>query len=625
MNKKTLYTYKWQLKRQYSTLEPEQTVEAVNIPEEADQVESSSESEMYSAGIENVEDIEVIDEVCEGSTQPQVTNSLCADLKSWAIRNNVPLNTTTDLLKTLSKNGISGLPCTAKTLLGGYSCKMPSIRRMEPGEFCYYGIQEHFRAYSCEDLNTAEKICLDIGIDGLSLFKSSRQVLWPILGSVVGFPCKRPFVIGCFSGNGKPKNINDYLREFVDEVQILEKNGVLIGSNVKKFEIRLFTCDSPARAFVTGVQSHTGKNSCPKCCQKGLYMKNRVSFSKKVGELRTDEMFRSRQDVSHHTNFFQSENNILESINVKMVTQFPIDPMHLIDLGVTKKWLSLALNKANTETMNKKIDFLTKFLPSEFGRSCRSLKDVNLWKATEFRQFLLYTGIYVLKDCVSEDLYNNFLLLHTAIRLLSCPRTYMSELNVAQEILEEFVESFANIFGEHLISFNIHGLLHLTECVRLYGPLDNFSAYKFENHMQYLKRIVRKPNQVLQQIFYRTNERYDVKESSTKGQCFNFDVNIFKEKDSFCFIKNVGPFKVVAIGTKNERRALWGFPFKKINSFFEHPLSSLEALGISVGTEMAENMKIVFEDEMAFKYLSIPFGSKHLLVPVLHQIFHSFN
>ena len=50
-----------------------------------------------------------------------------------------------------------------------------------------------------------------------------------------------------------------------------------------------------------------------------------------------------------------------------------------------------------------------------------------------------------------------------------------------------FVKSFSTLYGKEYISDNVHNLLHLCNDVRKYGPLDVFSAFKFENFMQAIK------------------------------------------------------------------------------------------------------------------------------------------
>lgn len=58
------------------------------------------------------------------------------------------------------------------------------------------------------------------------------------------------------------------------------------------------------------------------------------------------------------------------------------------------------------------------YVPIEFQWRPRSLIQWKQWKATEFRQLLLYTGPVVLKYNVNSDVYLNFLTLHVAIRIL---------------------------------------------------------------------------------------------------------------------------------------------------------------------------------------------------------------
>lgn len=130
----------------------------------------------------------------------------------------------------------------------------------------------------------------------------------------------------------------------------------------------------------------------------------------------------------------------------------------------------------------------------------KKTKNIHNWKATEFHQFLAYTGIIALYGNVHEDIYYTFTLLHCAYRLLCGPHQIVSNINQANELLELFVGNFPIVFGENSVSFNVHSLLHIAACAEEYGPLTSFSAYEFKNKLQILKKHVRKPTGILQQI-----------------------------------------------------------------------------------------------------------------------------
>jgi len=83
-------------------------------------------------------------------------------------------------------------------------------------------------------------------------------------------------------------------------------------------------------------------------------------------------------------------------------------------------------------------------MPCEFVRKPRSLTFVKLWKATEFRTVLLYTSCVVFK-LLRKDLYNHFLILHVAIRILCCSQ-FEEYINYAQELLQSFVSSFKLLY-----------------------------------------------------------------------------------------------------------------------------------------------------------------------------------
>lgn len=89
-------------------------------------------------------------------------------------------------------------------------------------------------------------------------------------------------------------------------------------------------------------------------------------------------------------------------------------------------------------------------MPSEFARQPRSLEELERWKATEFRQFLLYTGPVVLRKIVSKKKYEHFLTLTVGISILldSNENKRNSYREYARELLEYFVRESKNIYSE---------------------------------------------------------------------------------------------------------------------------------------------------------------------------------
>ena len=113
-------------------------------------------------------------------------------------------------------------------------------------------------------------------------------------------------------------------------------------------------------------------------------------------------------------------------LELGLVSNFPLDYMHLVCLGITRKLIYLWLNGPLITRIPHRLVMLISedlisirsHIFSEFSRKPRSLKEVEMWKATEHRQFLLYTGMVVLRAKVSSAIYNNFLLLSICMRVL---------------------------------------------------------------------------------------------------------------------------------------------------------------------------------------------------------------
>lgn len=59
-------------------------------------------------------------------------------------------------------------------------------------------------------------------------------------------------VIAIWCGVQKPNNLNEYLSPFVEELNTLLENGIIINGQHIYIAVRCFICDSPARAFMKG-------------------------------------------------------------------------------------------------------------------------------------------------------------------------------------------------------------------------------------------------------------------------------------------------------------------------------------------------------------------------------------
>lgn len=138
-------------------------------------------------------------------------------------------------------------------------------------------------------------------------------------------------------------------------------------------------------------------------------------------KLRTDLSFRQQVNAEYHHGISPFCN-----VPLDIIKQFPIDYMHQLCLGVMKKliliWLrgkhEVKISAGQAEEISVKVIVLKPFIPSLFGRKPRGLNEIDRWKATEYRQFLLYTGKLVLDGILRPDLYVHFLCLSIASSIL---------------------------------------------------------------------------------------------------------------------------------------------------------------------------------------------------------------
>lgn len=568
---------------------------------------------------------------------------LNSNLTQWALKHNITHSAITDLLLIL-KPKFPTLPINARTLLN--TPRELTIHQVEPGKYYHFGFKyclvKLLRFSECELLN--RKLEVFINIDGLPLSKSSGSQLYPILcklstNNIVG-------VIGLYHGYEKPKEANDFLKMFIEESVEILTNGFIHNDTLYQVEIRGFVCDVPAKSFIKYTVGHSGYMSCSKCQVEGNFDR-KICFPQ-IDNLipRTDAEFRSKIQGEHHKG-----TSIIELLpNFDMVKQFPLDYMHLVCLGVVKKlivnlWLNGKppgkLSYLQISSISESLLAQVKNIPCEFNRKPRSLQDANRWKATEFRMFLFYIGPVVLKNNVKEDIYKHFISLHFSMSLLSVTKN--PDVEYARALLKYFVKYFISLYGSENVSHNVHNLLHICDDVQYYGPLDSFSAFPFENYMQYFKKFVRKGERPLEQIVKRINEQdisrlnhqnhqkktypilaeehfggstlgIGIKKQYKKMFFQDFMLSI-TEPDNSCFLEDQIILIKNFIVNKEDKILIIGQKFLNQRDFYNIPSSS--DIGIHLVTDLSPLLSYHI-DKITYKCMKLDFGDKNVIFPLLH-------
>ncbi|KAB0795928.1 hypothetical protein PPYR_09989 [Photinus pyralis] len=598
---------------------------------ENDNVDSENEECSFSEA-ENVQETQSTyisnqnrtDEQC---TAPNDSMTLINDLRKWAIHSKVHHSAVNNLLHVLSKYH-PNLPLDSRTLLK--TSRKLNVKQIGNGELCYLGLKKHLNNFLIKnkDFNLNE-IRISFNIDGrvISNIKSD------------------PFVVAVFCGTSKPKPLDAYLEEFIKELEHLLKNGLKYLNLRYTIKIHSFVCDAPAKAFLKCIKNHTGYASCEKCNAVGEYVNGRVILKSTCSPKRTDDSFKLHLDSEHHTGV-----SPLTKLPIGLVSQFPIDYMHNICLGVMRKllnfWMSgplpTRLGSKTINAMSARLESLRNYIPVEFNRKPRSLSELQRWKATEFRSFLLYLGPVVLNNLIDPSLYEQFLLLHSSITILISSK-HISNLGtaLAKELLILFIQHCESVYGEEFLIYNVHMLCHISDDVDLFGALDNFSAFPFENCLGRLKSLIKSPRKPLQQLCRRLLElefSFTVQESNPLHSLLvqhdhcngplpsDKSINDFKQfkrnADSYCIIGNNAVVQIhnILVNVKNEIFVV-GKQFKSKTSLYKYPFES-KKLNIFVINNLSNKFEVWSATTLIGKFIVYPVPSKNSTVsfPIIHSL-----
>ena len=147
-----------------------------------------------------------------------------------------------------------------------------------------------------------------------------------------------------------------------------------------RLQLSSMVCDAPARAFVKNVIGPRLLGVW-ECMQEGNMWA--------IGWYSLKLMPSSAQELQRNGWWRASS----RATSLGMVSGFPLDYMHLVCLGVMRRilylWLkgplACRLSGFQVKMLSKKLFKIKTSVPVECARRPRSLKEVNRWKALEFR------------------------------------------------------------------------------------------------------------------------------------------------------------------------------------------------------------------------------------------------
>lgn len=469
-------------------------------------------------------------------------------LRCWTMGHRIAQTAVSDLLKIIKSDlKIDLLPVDARTLFKTNNINN-TILDLPPGKYYHFGVKSKLLLKLIQKDFDGDEVNISINIDGLPLTKSSDSQFWPILIKVDELE-NEPFPIGVYHGKKKPNNSNIFLSRFVDEMKILQSEGLRLHNKTVKVKISKIVCDAPAKSFVLNIKNFNSYSSCTKCHAEGSFRKNRMTFPELNSTLRTNEEFYSETDKEYH-----KETSILCDLKIDFSKSVPLDYMHLVLLGVMKRLLQfwtkgnqeVRLLKQNIELINEKLKLIYKSIPYEITRKPRLITEYDMWKAVELRTFLLYYGPWLMRPFLQTQYFLHFLSLHCAIRILICEDLLKKYIDYANKLLIYFVEEFGNLYGQEFVNHNVHNLIHLTLDVHTFGPLDKFSCFPFENYMHTIKMMLKTSNKPLSQFINRIYE-------SEKYSASKVQQKVFLKENGYQLINNERAESFSAMSYKNYR------------------------------------------------------------------------
>ena len=343
--------------------------------------------------------------------------------------------------------------------------------------------------------------------DGIQPFKSSRLSIWPVYLGLASLPpnirMNRDNLVTLALWVGSKPPMHLLLKPLKQIMKRISSSGVHIRTPTGMKTVHLHPLfgvfDLVAKAPALNMHQFNGSNGCPTCLHPGEICGRTRVYLPHTYPLRT------HNSIVLAAREAEKQNKVIDGIKgksaltkvVDLVNGIPIDYMHCVLEGVTKRLLKIWFGSVSCAgyigRFVKKVDkyLLEQRPPHDFSRIPRSIeKHRKFWKASEFRNWLLYYSLPLLVNVLPPLYLHHFSLLVCAMHILLQSQLSEVQIRAAEEMLATFYDLLPELYGDKNCTLNAHLLIHLTKYVRLWGPLWTHSAFGFESMNGYITSMI---------------------------------------------------------------------------------------------------------------------------------------
>ena len=344
-----------------------------------------------------------------------------------------------------------------------------------------------------------------IGVIYLAVMNLPRHVL---------YKRKNIVLLGIIPGPSEPSHdINTFLIPLVHELKqfwlgVLLKVTTAAGVEERVVRCALLSvaCGLPAGRKVCGFLSHSATKGCSKRLKAFSGTAGNMlysGFNRSLWPPRTSDDHRRDVELvlacNTKTTRAKKESELgcrysvlLELPYVDAPTMLVIDPMHNLFLGSCKRvlsvWLKLGLLDGSKLEQTQHFEDSV-IVPCNVSRiPLKTETGFGGFKADQFKTWIILYSIPTLFDILPQEhleCWHHFVL---ACRILCQHILSYVELDLADALLMHFCKRVERMYGEDVVTPNMHMHGHLKEVLLDYGPMEEFWLFSFERYNGVLGR-----------------------------------------------------------------------------------------------------------------------------------------